>query len=263
MEQLLSVKAASHCSILDEDDVRSLPGWPKVEQYVSDTWGPGNYTVKINPPNYRDKRATLCIVDPILVKISGKYNCTSERIEIPPEKGTRTVDVEFGYENLGQWNITKVSSAAHAELFLGHFKVPEMRFMKTRSIEGRGEFFNAPHNSFITMASNMTFRKTELSSVKDQKCIATILEQECRVPASGRIQLAATGYIWLTFEAPRTPLGNPRGGKHRRYAVKIEEVLQDVSDRSVWIDYDGVMIATTRTDYFSECRPKSRVWHHW
>ena len=36
-------------------------------------------------------------------------------------------------------------------------------------------------------------------------------------------------------------------------AVKIEEVLKDVPDRSVWIDYEGFMIATTRIDYFNEC----------
>ena len=40
-------------------------------------------------------------------------------------------------------------------------------------------------------------------------------------------------------------------------AVKIEEVLKDVPDRSVWIDYEGVMTATTRTDYFSECECSS------
>jgi len=35
-------------------------------------------------------------------------------------------------------------------------------------------------------------------------------------------------------------------------AVKIEEVLK-ISDRSVWIDYEGVITAITRTDYFNEC----------
>jgi hypothetical protein len=39
-----------------------------------------------------------------------------------------------------------VSSAAHAELFLGHFKVPEMGFMNLQPIDGQGEFFNAPDN---------------------------------------------------------------------------------------------------------------------
>jgi len=106
IEEQLTVKAASRCSILDEDDVRSreylskvrkqllnntprsVPGWPKVEKYVTDTWGEGNYTVKINPSNvcyryalffwliqgllqYRDKRATICIVDPIQIKPPG------------------------------------------------------------------------------------------------------------------------------------------------------------------------------------------------
>jgi len=258
IEQQLTVKAARRCSILDEDDVRSLPGWPKVEKYVSDTWGEGSFTVKVNPSNYRDKPAAICIVDPIHVKPSGQHKCMSKRVDIRPEKGTKTVDVEFGYRNTGHWNITRVSSAAHAELFLGHFKVAEMGFMNVRTINGLGEFVNAPHNSFTTVASNMTYRKTQLSSLKDQFCTATIQQQVCRIPSAGRIQLAAAGYLWFTFETARSPVGNPNGGKHRRFAVKIEEVL-DVPDRSVWIDYEGVMTATTRTDYFNECRPKS-VW---
>jgi hypothetical protein len=256
IEQQLVVKAARRCSILDEDDVQSLPGWPKVEKFVSDTWGEGSFTLKINPSNYRDKRATMCIVDPIPIHPSGKHNCTSKRIEVPPERNSKVVDVEFGYRNIGYWNITGVSSAAHAELFLGHFKVPEMGFMNLQPIDGQGEFFNAPDNSFTTVASNMTYKQTQLTSVRDQSCTATIQQGVCHIPSAGRIQLAATGYLWITFETARTAIGNPNGGKHRRYAVKIEEVLEDVTDRSVWIDYEGVMTATTRTDYFNECRSK-------
>ena len=29
----------------------SVPGWPKIEKYISDTWGEGNYTIKVNPSN--------------------------------------------------------------------------------------------------------------------------------------------------------------------------------------------------------------------
>jgi len=260
IEQQLAVKPARRCSTLDEDDVLSLPGWPKVEKYVSDTWGEGNFTLEINPSNYKDKRATLCIVDPIPINASGEHKCRSKRVHIPPQKGTKLVNVEFGYRAIGHWNITSVSSAAHAELFLGHFKVPELEFMGVRTLKGQGEFVNAPHNSFMTVASNMTFKQTKLTSVNNQICIATIQQQECRFPSLGRIQLAATGYLWFTFETARAPVGNPNGGKHSRYAVKLEEVLNDVTDRSVWIDYKGVMTATTRTDYYNECRPKSRVW---
>jgi len=259
IEEQLTVKAARRCSILDEDDVRSLPGWPKVDKYISDTWGEGNFTVKVNPPNYRDKRAAICIVDPTHIKPSGDHECMSKRVPIRTKKGTKVVDVEFGYRNTGHWNITRVSSAAHAELFLGHFRVAELGFMDARTIDGLGEFVNAPHNSFTTVASNMTYRKTELTSLKDQVCTATIQQRMCRMPSAGRIQLAATGYLWITFETARAPVGNPNGGKHKRFAVKIEEVLQ-VPDRSVWIDYEGVITATTRTDYFNECRPKV-VWY--
>jgi len=149
-----------------------------------------------------------------------------------------------------------VSSAAHAELFHGKFKIPELGFMKLHTIEGSGEFVNAPHNSFTTVASNMKSKQSEMTSLNHQNCAATIQQQVCHIPSIGRIQLSASGYVWITFQETRASVGNPDGGKHRRYAFRIEEVLQDDHDRSVWIDYEGVMIATTRTDYFMECRPR-------
>jgi hypothetical protein len=36
-------------------------------------------------------------------------------------------------------------------------------------------------------------------------------------------------------------------------AVKIEEVLKNATDRSAWIDFEGYMNTTMRSDYFDEC----------
>jgi len=256
IEHQIAVKAASRCSILDKDDVWSLPGWPKLEKYVLDNWGKGNYTLNINPPNYKDKRATLCVVDPVPVISSRDHNCTSKRVMITPEKGSKILDVKYGYKNVGRWNIMNVSAAAHAELFRAHFRIPEIRPLYLQSIDGLAEFVNAPHNAFETIASNMTTKPTALTSVHDQRCVGTIRNQVCHIPASGRIQLAATGYLWFTFDTARVPVGNPNGGQHRRYTVRIEDAL-DISERSMYIDYEGVMTTTTKTDYFSECRLKS------
>jgi hypothetical protein len=256
IEGQLVVKAAGRCSLLDEDDVRGLPGWPKLEQHVLDTWGKGIYTLKINPPNYKDKRATMCVVAPVPVIPSSDRNCTSKRVVVPPEKNSKIIDVEYGYKNIGQWNITNVSSAAHAEIFRAHFRIPDIKPLHLGSIDGLADFVNAPHNAFETTASNMTTKQTAITSVHGQSCFGTILNQVCRIPAHGRIQLAATGNLWFTFDTARAPVRDPDGCKHRRYTMKIEDVL-DLSDRSMWIDYEGVMIATARTDYFSECHPKS------
>lgn len=73
--------------------------------------------------------------------------------------------------------------------------------------------------SFTTIASNMTTKRTNLPSIEDQFCIGTvckyfiplplefdfgnkILSRECLIPAHGRIQLVATGYIWFTYSTP-------------------------------------------------------------
>jgi len=246
---------ASPCSRLDLDDAESLPGWPKLLQYARSTWGEGDWTIEINPPGYKDKPATMCVANPVKVTATGPSNCTEQRKDIPPvTKGGTQVRVDEGYTNTGVWNITNVTTAAHAEFFSGQFQMPNITKLHFKSITTVGKCINAPYNSFSTVASNVTYKNNELTQVNDKTCIGTILEQQCITPAQGRIQLFATGYVWFNYKTRRAPLANPKGGKHKKYTVKIEDVLKNVTDRSTWIDFTGYMNTTWRYDYFDECR---------
>jgi len=247
--------AATPCSPLDLDDAQSLPGWGQLEQYARTTWGDGDWTITINPPGYKDKPATMCVADPVLVEMTGEPECVSTRVDIVPEKkNSNHIKVDEGYKNVGNWNITNVTSAAHAEFFSGNFLMPNITKVQLFSLKATGKFINAPHNSFTTVASNITFKPTELTTVQDKRCIGTVNNQQCIVPSRGRIQLVASGYIWFNYKTKRAPLANPKGGKHSRYTVKVEDVLKNATDRSVWIDFSGYMNTTMRSDYFDECR---------
>lgn len=253
---------SSPCSDLDLDDLQSLPGWPKLAKMAKDLWGDGEYDIEINPSGYNDRPATMCVSDPVLIKPTAKGNCTHARVDIPVRSGETSVEVLSGYANVGNWNITHVTSAAHALFFQGKFRTPNMTtppsgtYMNTQlhSLDVVGEFINAPFNSFSTVASNMTRTTESLTQVQDRSCIATISQQRCVIPAGGRIQLVATGYVWFTFKTKRAPRATPHGPQHRRYSLKLEDVLPHVLDRSAWIDFSGVMNTTLRTDYFDECR---------
>ncbi|KAF8967016.1 hypothetical protein BDZ97DRAFT_1916976 [Flammula alnicola] len=246
--------AASPCSKLDLDDAQSLPGWSKLEQYARETWGDGDWTITLTLL-YKDKLATMCVADPVVVVMTGDSQCNETRVDIPPEKkDSNHIKVDEGYTNTGNWNITNVTTAAHAEFFKGNFQLPNITQVKLDSLKAVGLFINAPDNSFVTIATNKTFKDTELTPVPDKRCIGTILNQQCITPAQGRIQLVATGYIWFNYKTKRAPLANPKGGKHSRYTVKIEHVLKNATDRSAWIDFNGYMNTSMRTDYFDECR---------
>jgi len=251
---------ASPCSLLDLDDAQQLPGWSRVEEYARKTWGTGNWEITINPPGYKDKSATMCIAESIPVVATGKPQCNSSRVDITPDKGnTDHINVVQGYTNTGTWNITNVTSAAHSTFFTGKFKMPNITLEskdQMLSIDGIGEFINAPYNSFLTVATNTTKKDKELTQVQDKNCVGTVNQEVCIVPAHGRIQLIATGYIWFNYQKKRAPMANPDGVKHSRYAVKIEDVLKNATDRSAWIDFNGYMNATMRSDYFDECRWK-------
>jgi len=254
---------ASPCSLLDLDDAQQLPGWSRVEEYARKTWGTGDWDIIINPPGYKDKSATMCVAESIPVVATEKPRCNSSRVDITPYKNNKNrINVVQGYTNLGFWNITNVTSAAHSAFFTGKFKMPNITLQskdKMLSISGTGDFINAPYNSILTVATNTTKKDMELTQVQDKNCIGTVNQEICIVPAQGRIQLIATGYIWFKYGKKRAPLANPNGVKHSRYAVKIEDVLKNATDRSAWIDFKGYMNATMRSDYFDECRWKFKL----
>jgi len=246
---------AIRCSMLDLDDAQSLPGWPKLEQYARKTWGDGDWSITINPPGYKDKPATMCVSKlPAAVIATGGPNCTETRVDIQPKKkGSSTIPVDEGFTNRGNWNITNVTTAAHAEFFQATFQLPNITQVRLGPMKAVGAFINAPDNSFVTTATNVTIRNAQVTPVPDKHCIGTILNQQCITPAQGRIQLIASGYIWFNYKTKRAPLAHPKGGKHSRYTVKIEDVL-NTTERSAWIDFKGYMNTSMRNDYYDECR---------
>jgi len=258
---LESRSGSSSCSDLDVDDLQSLPGWPKLMTKAREWWGDGGYEIEINPGGYNDRPASMCVADPVLITPTAKPNCTHGRVDIPRRDGANSVEVLSGYANVGNWNITQVTTAAHGLFFQGDFRMPNMTtppsgtYMNTQlhHLDTQGEFINAPFNSFVTLATNMTRRTETLTQVQDRTCIATISQQRCVVPGRGRIQLVATGYVWFKFPTRRPTRASPHGPRHRRYAVKLEDVLS-VLDRSAWIHFNGTMKTTLRSDYFDECR---------
>jgi hypothetical protein len=197
----------------------------------------------------------MCIAEPVQIKITGKSECKEARRDIQPEKGNaKKIKVDEGYTNTGNWNITNVTSAAHAEFFSAHFQLPNITDVHFNALKTVGKFINAPRNSFVTTASNVTIKAADVTPVPDKHCIGTILQQNCTLPAEGRIQLVATGYVWFKYKTKRAPLADPKGAKHSRYTVKIEDILTNATDRSGWIDFNGYMNTTWRYDYFDECR---------
>lgn len=241
--------------MLDLDDTQSLPGWPKLEKYARDTWGDGEYKITFNPYGYKDKPATMCVAGPpVVVNATGSPNCTETRVDIPTIKNTNTVPVNEGFTNSGDWNITNVTTAAHAEFFQAMFQLPNITKLSLGAMTAFGAFINAPDNSFVTTATNVTIRNVDLTPVPDKHCIGTILNQQCIIPAEGSIRLVASGYIWFQYKTKRAPLAHPKATKHSRYAVKIEDVLRNETDRSAWINFKGYMNTSMRYDYFDECR---------
>ncbi|KAF5315262.1 hypothetical protein D9619_006953 [Psilocybe cf. subviscida] len=140
-------RSAKPCSLLDLDDTQSLPGWDKLEKYARDTWGGGDWTITINPPGYKDKPATMCVTDKQPITMTGNTTCVEKRMAIAPvNPKSDHVKVDEGYTNVGNWNITNVTTAAHAEFFRAVFQLPNITTVQLDSVTTFGEFINAPSN---------------------------------------------------------------------------------------------------------------------
>jgi len=88
-----------------------------------------------------------------------------------------------------------VTSAAHAQFFLGNFQLPNITDLHLNALQSPGMFINAPQNrlvtlcfpihhlsdlpltSFTTFATNVTYKNTELTPVPDKRCIGTVSKQ--------------------------------------------------------------------------------------
>jgi len=114
---LIYARGTSSCTPLTLDQVKALPGWSKIQQYATDTYGDGGVNIVLNPPEYPDAPATVCMQDgPIPINLQGTPSCTSNTGQIggtiTGTTGSYQLSYQEGYSNTATWTVTQESSLA-------------------------------------------------------------------------------------------------------------------------------------------------------
>jgi len=256
-EPSIYARGASSCTPLTLDQVKALPGWSKIQQYATDTYGDGGVNIVVNPPEYPNAPATVCLQDgPIPVKLQGTPSCTSNDGEIggtiTGTTGSYQLSFQQGYSNTATWTVTQESSLAVGATLTATIGIPEVDSVSA-SVTTTATLTNSLSKSFSTTVDNQQTQTVSVNTVDGKPCKGTMTTKTCNVQGTGSASYVASGSVWFNYDDARPPKSDPNGGKHYKYAVDIATVLTNINDRSSSMTFTGAMQISSKTNFNAKC----------
>jgi len=254
---IIYARGASSCTPLTLEQAKALPGWSKIQQYATDTYGDGGVNIVVNPPEYPNAPATVCMQDgPIPVKLQGTPSCTSNDGEIGGKitgtTGSYQLSFQQGYSNSATWTVTQESSLAVGVELSATIGIPEVADVST-SISTTTTLTNSLSKSFTTTVDNQQTQTMSVNTVDGKPCKGTMTTKTCNVQGTGSARYVASGSVWFNYDDARPPKSDPNGGKHYKYAVDIASVLTNIDDRSSSMTFSGAMQISSKTNFNAKC----------
>jgi hypothetical protein len=250
-------RAASSCTPLTLAQVKTLPGWSKIQQYATNTYGDGGVNIVLNPPEYPNAPATVCLQDgPIPVNVQGTPSCTSNSAKIGGKisgtTGSYQLSFQEGNSNSATWTVTQESSLAVGVTLSATIGIPEVADVST-SVSTTTTLTNSLSKSFTTTVDNEQTQTMSLNTVDGKPCVGSMTTKTCNVKGTGSARYVASGSVWFNYDDARPPKNDPKGGKHYKYAVDIASVLTNINDRSSSMTFSGAMQISSKTNSNAKC----------
>jgi len=250
-------RGASACTPLTMDQLKTLPGWAKIQQYAKDTYGDGGVNIVLNPPEYLNAPATVCLQDgPIPIQLQGTPNCTSNTGKIggtiSGTTGQYMLSFTEGYSNEATWTVTQESSLALGVEVSATVGIPEVASVST-SVTTTTTLTNSLSKSFTTTVNNQQSQSMTMNTVDGKPCFGTMTTKTCNVQGTGSARYVASGSVWFNYDDSRPPKSDPKGGAHFKYAVDIATALPNIDDRSSSMTFSGAMQIASKTDANAKC----------
>lgn len=248
--------STSSCTPLTLDQAKALPGWSKIEQYAKDTYGGGSLNYVVNPKDYPDSPATICLESSVPVTIQGGPACTDSTSTLQGTMdgttGTMSSTQQTGYSNTGTWSVTQESSLAVGATVSATVGIPGIDGVEA-SVSTTATLTNSLSKSFETNVNAMSSQTVTAQFTSGQKCSSTMKTQTCSVNGQGSARFVASGFVWFNYDDQRAPIADPKGGQHYKYSVDIASVLKNIDDRSSIMKFSGSMQVTSHTDFAAKC----------
>ncbi|KAJ3563527.1 hypothetical protein NP233_g8887 [Leucocoprinus birnbaumii] len=254
---------SSRCSALTLDDAQRMPGWDKLVQYAKDTWGDGSWNIVVNPKEYPDSSANACTDDsPVKIEpkgiawiyisltieltrvmCSGQPQCDQQSADIGSDNvnadGTDSVSITIGDSQTGSWTVSRTSTFSASASFEVGFDVPEL-FEAKATFETSTSVSNTQGNTFGTSHSTQRTVQSVINDKPNQTCKASMTVKSCKQDGTGKIRVAATGWVWFNYNDKTAPKAGPSNDKHYKWAASIDNVLS-LDERTSWIEFSGSM----------------------
>jgi len=256
-DPVIYARGASACTPLTLQQVQSLPGWSKIQQYAKDTYGDGGVNIVVNPPEYPQSGATVCLQDgTIPIKLQGTPSCTSNNGQIggtvTGTTGSMGLTYSQGFSNTATWTVTQESSLAVGVELSATIGIPDIDSV-TASVTTTATISNSLSKSFTTTVDNQQMQTMNVNTVDGKKCVGTMTTKTCNVQGTGSSRYVASGSVWFNYDDARAPKSDPNGGKHYKYSVDIASVLTNIDDRSSTMSFSGAMQITSKTNFAAKC----------
>jgi len=256
-DPVIYARGASSCTTLTLDQVKSLPGWAKIQQYAKDTYGDGGVNIVVNPPEYPQSGATVCLQDgTIPIKLQGTPSCVSNTGQIggtiSGTTGSIALSYQQGFSNTATWTVTQESSLAVGVELSATLGIPEVSSV-TESVTTTATITNSLSKSFSTTVNNQQTQSMNVNTVDGKHCVGSMTTSTCNVQGTGEASYVASGTVWFNYDDARVAKNAPNGGKHYKYAVDIASVLTNINDRSSSMSFSGAMQITSKTNFNAKC----------
>ncbi|KDR68903.1 hypothetical protein GALMADRAFT_272272 [Galerina marginata CBS 339.88] len=251
-------RTAPSCTPLTLDQVKALPGWSKIQQYATDTYGDGGVNIVVNPPEYPNAPATVCLQDgPVQITLKGAPSCsTSDTAQfggkITGTTGSYQLAFQQGYSNDGSWTITQESSLASGATVGITIGIPDVAGASA-DVTTTTTVTNSLSKSFSTTISNQQTQTVSVNTVDGKPCMGTMTTTTCNAPGTGSASYVASGSVWFNYDDARAPKSDPNGAKHYKYAVDIATAVPNINDRSSSMLFTGSMQISSKTNFNAKC----------
>ncbi|KAL1682874.1 hypothetical protein EV122DRAFT_273858 [Schizophyllum commune] len=242
-------KRAGGCTAMDAKSAQSIPGWKDVAAVADRKWGTGSRTIVTNEKEYPQYPATICIsTKPVDIAVNGEPKCSTNTQTVngtfTGTSGSVELSVTTGTDYSVSTTTTEQTSFGIGVTYSAKFSIPEVAeiggatTISTQIANSHGETTSGTSKHQVTT-------KVVANHADGKTCKLDLETKTCTTDGSAQVPFVAKGYVWFEYAE--------KIDGHYWWAVKIESVLYDDEDRSLYMKVDSVIGSETKSAYKAVC----------
>ncbi|KAF9043865.1 hypothetical protein BDZ89DRAFT_1128184 [Hymenopellis radicata] len=233
------------CRGLSVDELKRLPAWTAMAQYIRTTWGGGSYNLWTAWDGATE--AWMCVGDDVVdLQATGSPGCTINTVStggiLVGTNGSVTIGVTSGYISSSDYTVTKSSTIGISYTATLTVGVPDL-ISGSGSWTASAQFTNQDQYSFKTEINNQVQQSVTLNAPSGSTCSLTYESKTCHETVKGRVPYTGSGWLRVGF--------NERTQGHYYWHVLIDN--QPYNTRTSYSEFTGSVNAHSKSRYSGHC----------